>query len=79
MEAPRMSIVQTVREHVREHRGGMVFDLVFAVAWVTVVSLLFDLVNGPQWAYYLCMGAGVVAYFGFVASLSAAKQRQDES
>ena len=70
-----MSLVETVREHVREHRRGMLFDLVFAIAWVTVVSLLFEVVDGPQWAYYLCMAAGVAAYFGFVWSLDAAKEQ----
>jgi hypothetical protein len=71
-----MSVVDAVREHVREHRDGMVFDLVFAVVWVTVVSVLFEVLQGPQWAYYLCMFAGVIAYFGFVGSLSLAR---DES
>jgi hypothetical protein len=70
-----VSLVETVREHVRQHRRGMLFDLVFAIAWVTVVSLLFEVVDGPQWAYYLCMGAGVAAYFGFVWSLDAAKEQ----
>lgn len=70
-----MSIVDAVREHVEEHRSGMVFDLAFAVAWVTLVNVIFAAVGGPQWAYYLFMFAGVVAYFGFVTSLDAARDR----
>lgn len=68
-----MSVLEAVGDHVREHRSGMVVDLVFAMAWVTVVSVLFDLLQGPQWAYYLTMAAGVVAYYGFFWSLAAAK------
>lgn len=68
-------VVATVRNHVDEHRGGMVVDFVFALTWVTVVSLLFELVQGPNWAYQLCLAAGVVAYFGFFTSLSLAKEQ----
>lgn len=71
-----MSLADTVRDHVREHRGGMIFDLAFAVAWVTVVSVVFQVLDGPQWAYYLCMALGVVAYFGFVASWQVAVERR---
>ena len=69
-------IVATVRNHVREHRDGMAVDLVFALAWVTVVTVLFDVVQGPNWAYQLCLACGVVAYFGFFTSLSLAKDQQ---
>ncbi|SEP05906.1 hypothetical protein SAMN04487948_11270 [Halogranum amylolyticum] len=69
-------IVATVRNHVREHRGGMVVDLVFALTWVTVVTVLFQVVQGPNWAYQLCLASGVVAYYGFFTSLSLAKDRQ---
>lgn len=70
-----MTIIDKVRDSIREHRSGMVMDLVFAVVWVTLVSIIFDLVDGPQWAYYLFMFAGVIAYFGFFASLDAARKR----
>ncbi|WP_435160243.1 hypothetical protein [Halorubrum sp. SY-15] len=65
-----------LRDHVRTHRTGMVFDLVFALGWVTLVSLLFEypFATAPQWAYVMFMLAGVPAYFGFVFSLSAAKE-----
>lgn len=69
-----MSALETVGEHVREHRSGMLVDLAFALVWVTVVSVLFSLLSAPQWATYLAMGAGVVAYFGFFWSLDAARQ-----
>jgi len=72
-----VSALDTIRGHLREHGRGMLVDLVFAVVWVTVVSLLFDLVDGPRWAYYLLMATGVVAYFGFFWSLSAARDRAD--
>ncbi len=54
----------------------MVADLAFAVVWVTVVSLLFEVVDGPQWAYYLFMLAGVGAYFAFFWSLRVAREQQ---
>ena len=65
--------VDAVRDHVREHRSGMVVDLAFAVVWVGVVTALFDLLQGPTWAYHLSLAGGVVAYFGFFASLKAAR------
>ncbi len=68
-----MSRLDAIRGHVRDHRQGMVFDLVFAVVWVSVASLLADVLGAPQWASYLLMASGVVAYFGFVWSLSAAR------
>ena len=68
-----MSRLEAVGEHVREHRSGMLVDLVFALAWVTAVSVLFDLLGAPRWAYYLAMAGGVVAYYGFFWSLEAAR------
>ncbi len=56
----------------REDRWGLLVDLAFAVGWVTLVDLLFSLLDGPTWAYYMFMLAGIVAYFGFVASLELA-------
>lgn len=70
-----MSLADAIREHVREHKTGMVADFVFALLWVTLVSLIFEVVEGPRWAYYLLMFAGVVAYYGFYASLAAARER----
>lgn len=71
-----MSIVDSVRDHVTTHKRGMVHDLLFAVVWVTVVDLLFRFLQGPQWAYYLCMAGGIVAYFGFFWSLDAVDKKQ---
>ncbi|MFC4358740.1 hypothetical protein ACFO0N_12385 [Halobium salinum] len=68
-----MSRLEAVGEHVRDHRSGMVVDLVFALVWVTVVSALFGFLSAPQWATYLAMGLGVVAYFGFFWSLEATR------
>ncbi|MFQ3318282.1 MAG: hypothetical protein ACI8UR_001611 [Natronomonas sp.] len=70
------NVFERIGEYMQEHRGGMVTDLVFALAWVTIVTVLFNLVDGPQWAYYLFMLSGVVAYYGFVFSLDMAKEQQ---
>lgn len=72
-------VVSAVRRHVHTHRNGMAVDLVFALTWVTVVTVLFDVVQGPSWAYQLCLASGVVAYYGFFASLSLAKDQQGPS
>lgn len=71
-----MSIADRFREHVRENRTGMVHDLMFAVAWVGLVSFLFDFVfvSAPTWAFYMFMLAGIPAYFGFFFSLELARQ-----
>ncbi|SFG46035.1 hypothetical protein SAMN04488063_2120 [Halopelagius inordinatus] len=67
-----MSLVDTLREH----GSGMLADLTFAIVWVTGVSLFFEFVDGPQWAYYMFMLAGVVAYFGFFWSLDMAREQR---
>ena len=69
-----MSLGDRLREHAREHRTGMVYDLIFAVIWVGFVSFLFDIVfiTAPTWAYYLFLLAGIPAYFGFMFSLKQA-------
>lgn len=64
--------VARVRKHVVENRDAVVVDLAFAVVWVAVVTLLFDLVQGPQWAYHLTLAGGIPAHVGFFASLNAA-------
>lgn len=72
-------VVATVRDHVHEHRDGMAVDLAFALTWVTVVTVLFEVVQGPSWAYQLCLASGVIAYYGFFTSLSLARERQSTS
>ena len=70
-------LLETVGEHLQEHRSGMVVDLVFALAWVTVVTVLFDLLpGGPQWLYYLTLLGGVVAYYGFFMSLEGVRESE---
>ncbi|KTG21462.1 hypothetical protein [Haloferax profundi] len=71
-----MSLTESIRTHVSENRSTMVTDLVFALAWVTAISLLFDVVQGPQWAYYLCLASGIVAHYGFFASVEAVREQQ---
>ncbi|WP_435077703.1 hypothetical protein [Halococcus sp. AFM35] len=63
----------SLREHISEHRSDMLIDLVFACSWVTMATVLFSVLDGPRWAYYLCMLAGVVAYYGFFTSLTIAR------
>ncbi|NGM67516.1 hypothetical protein G6M89_00590 [Natronolimnobius sp. AArcel1] len=62
----------------REERWGLLVDLAFAVAWVTMVDLLFRVLEGPDWAYYMFMLAGIIAYFGFFASLELARSSERE-
>lgn len=59
-------------ETARNERWGILTDLAFAVVWVTMVELLFQFVAGPRWAYYLCMLAGIAAYYGLIASSTIA-------
>jgi hypothetical protein len=55
----------------------MFTDLVFAVAWVTLVNVIFRSVDGPTWAYYPFMLAGVAAYYGFIVSLRMAERSRN--
>ena len=72
------SLAERVRSQVSENRTGMVQDLAFAIAWVTLVSLLYDFAfaSAPRWVLYLFMFAGVPAYFGFFISLEMAKEQR---
>lgn len=58
-----MVTLDDIREHVRRNRWGMLTDLAFAVVWVTIVEVLFSVVDGPQFAYYLFMFAGILVYY----------------
>ena len=72
---PSRHPLTVVGEHIREHRFGMVVDLVFALAWVTVVTVVFDLLpGGPRWLYSLTLLGGVLAYYGFFASLGTVRE-----
>ncbi|MFC7019264.1 MULTISPECIES: hypothetical protein [Haloarcula] len=67
-----MSRLEAIGRHIREHRSGMVVDMVFAIAWVTVVTVVLDvLMSAPQWLYYLTLLGGIVAYYGFFWTLEA--------
>lgn len=70
-----MSVIDRLREYAVTHQRGIVHDLLFALVWVGLVSAIFSVVDGPQWAYYLLMLTGVPAYFGFVYSWQLAKQQ----
>ena len=72
------SVFHRVGVYVLENRHGMLGDLVFAIVWVTVVNAFFRLVDGPDWAYYMMMVAGVVAYFGFIFSVQMAVENEAE-
>jgi len=65
------SRIDRVREHVRENQDTVLADLAFAVVWVAVVTLLFDVLQGAQWIYHLTLAGGIVAHYGFFASLDA--------
>ena len=67
-----MTSVREWIQEAREDRWGLLVDLVFAIAWVTVVDLIFRVLEGPDWAYYLFMLAGIAAYFLFFISLELA-------
>jgi hypothetical protein len=71
-----MSVVDAIRRHVRDHRRGMVVDLLFAVVWVGVVTAVFDVLSGPRSIYYLTLLGGIVAYYGFFWSLEVAREQQ---
>lgn len=71
------NLLHRVGEYVVENRRGMVGDLVFAVVWVTLVNAFFRFVDGPTWAYYMFMLAGIVAYFGFVFSVQLAAEAEE--
>ena len=58
-----MSQLDDLAESVGEQRWGILTDLVFAIAWVGLVTAFFDFVGGPRWAYYLFLLAGAVAYW----------------
>lgn len=66
-----MALADDLRDHVSEHRTGLLYDLVFAVVWVAAMTALHGVLAGPQWAYYLLLAAGIPAYFAFQFSLAA--------
>jgi hypothetical protein len=69
-----MTLADSIRDHVAEHHDGMLFDMVFAILWVTVVTLLFRGLGAPQLVYYGALASGVVAYYGFAMSLEYVRQ-----
>lgn len=70
------NVAEWIRQ-AREDRWGILVDLVFAIFWVTMVDLLFRVLEGPDWAYYMFMLAGIVAYFGFFISLEMATANRE--
>jgi hypothetical protein len=71
-----MGWLAKIGNHIYENKDGMVFDMAFALVWVTVVVAFVTIVDGPDWARYLLLAAGIPAYFGFVYSLEWAKQNE---
>lgn len=71
------NVFHRIGVYVLENRRGMLGDLVFALVWVTLVNAFFQLVDGPNWAYYMMMVAGVVAYFGFIFSVQMAVETEE--
>jgi hypothetical protein len=76
-----MSLADKIRNHIRDNSQGMLYDVLFAVVWVSFISMLFDFVfiSAPTWAYYLFLLCGIPAYFGFFWSLEIAKAQRAES
>ena len=76
-DEPSPSIADRARRVVSESGTGMVRDLLFAVAWVGVASLLYDFgfPAAPSWVLYMFMLAGIPAYFGFFISLEIAREQ----
>jgi hypothetical protein len=74
-----MSLDDKLQDHLRDNGRGMLYDLLFALAWVTFVSMLFEFIflSAPTWAYYLFLFCGIPAYFGFFWSLNVAREQQD--
>ncbi len=73
-----MSWLARIGNQIYENKDGMLFDLVFALAWVTLVSAFITLVDGPTWARYVLLASGIPAYFGFVYSLELAKEHEKD-
>ncbi len=73
-----MSAGEKLKDYVTENRDGILNDLIFAALWVGLVSVLFELAfpDAPTWAFYLCLAAGIPAYYGFFISLEIAKNQQ---
>lgn len=73
-----MGWLARIGNHIYENKDGMAFDLVFAVVWVTIVSVFVALVDAPTMARYVLLATGIPAYFGFVYSLELAKQYEKD-
>ncbi len=75
-----MSVGQKLKEYVTENRAGILNDLIFAALWVGIVSVLFEVAfpDAPTWAFYLCLAAGIPAYYGFFISLDIATKNQQQ-
>lgn len=58
-----MSRLERLAESIGEERWELLTDLVFAIVWVTLVTALFDVLDGPQWAYYGFMLLGIPVYY----------------
>ncbi|MHC3437509.1 hypothetical protein ACYJ1Y_05245 [Natrialbaceae archaeon A-gly3] len=61
----------------REEKWGMAVDLAFAIIWVSLVELLFGVIDGPTYAYYMMMLAGIAAYFGLFWNYELATESRE--
>lgn len=71
-----MDVRKRVAQYLDREGQGMVFDLVFALGWVGIVSVIFSAIGGPQWLYYALLLGGIPAYFLFIASWKLAAYHQ---
>lgn len=73
-----MISLEDIGEHVQDNQTGIMFDLLFALIWVGLVSVFFAAVDGPQWAYYLLLLTGIPGYYVWVYSWAWARELQQK-
>lgn len=74
-----MSVPDRIQDHLEEHRSGMLYDFMFAVVWVAIVTMLFEFVfvDASTHVYYLFLLLGIPAYFAFFWSLEVARDLEE--
>ncbi|MFP4188431.1 MAG: hypothetical protein ACOCRA_00095 [Halobacteria archaeon] len=69
--------LDSLRDHVTENRRGMLVDIVFAVVWVTLATVIANALQAPDYARYILMLAGIPAYYALFISLDVLEQQQE--
>lgn len=68
--------LEALRDHVEENRRGMLVDVVFAVVWVTLATIIANALHAPDYARYILMLAGIPAYYALFISLDVLEQQE---